>query len=1029
LRAIVRLACALALAVVLLAPGLDQVKIASGASSGSTALFTLQGNTTNLTSGGYLTSTSGLNSDVSFFIEVPPVLSHLTVEIFDPDVGRGGLAEAALGHDRARANNNTATQDTDFNTSATYTLIRPNGTTAVTLTCDRTTCTDGGWQAILDSTTTQNTAAGHWELRVAMGSGDDINAFGVRASDGTTGSGGTELPIYVDSLFDVGVNPPATGSATRGYTLYPYITSGCTASENDFDYDSNNGNVGSVQLTSRDGSFTHTIVASSLSGNNVWVRNNVTGWATDQKADGYGIWPAQVNISSYGTGASASGNYADIYFGNFAASDNPPGAAIPPNNLPVYLPTDAGTAPPKPYLLQYLQYAAGPNPSLNGQTTRLWVFIGVVNPTSQAITFSTPSNIVTANVPGGRVVYAGGALAGQGVIVSQPSVGGSGDLTWNPGTVAAGATVYLEYSVKVTPSATGQRNALTGTPGNGNGTRAQYVDETGNTTQSRATTHLGPLCDLADTEGTLTGVNPVPGPPAGTHLLFSSAPSSITVGVPFTVVVNADRTNVGSLALAPDALFNGSITLSLSDNPAGATLGGTTTVNAVNGVATFSNLTLDKAGSGYSFAADYNVQGPNLEVVSNSFSVGGGATDTPTPTSTPTSTATATATATSTSTATATVTSTSTPTQTPTSTPTETPTPTSTPTETPTPTGTPTDTPTATSTPTSTPTDTPTATPTETSTATATSTATPTETPTETPTPTSTATATPTPTDTPTPTAMPTDTPTSTSTPTETPTPTATPTDTPTPTSTATETPTATATSTATPTETPTPTASPTETPTPTSTPTDVPADTPTPSLTATSTSTSMTTGIDTPTLTPTLTVNNQTADTPTPTRTSTPTSTPTPTRVPTSTPTATLGPAPGNAPIVPSACNPRPPISVQSVPAGNGQLRVTITVSTNGATPVNSLQAIQWGQPANATIQLSGSDVLSSVNGSGTIRPGPGSVTVQTGERITLNPGTRTLTLLVTRQTPGQPVNVPFTLFDVCGAWPTFVGGGPGAF
>jgi hypothetical protein len=45
------------------------------------------------------------------------------------------------------------------------------------------------------------------------------------------------------------------------------------------------------------------------------------------------------------------------------------------------------------------------------------------------------------------------------------------------------------------------------------------------------------------------------------------------------------------------------VTVALGSNPGGATLGGTTTVNAVNGVATFGDLTLDKPGHGYTLTA------------------------------------------------------------------------------------------------------------------------------------------------------------------------------------------------------------------------------------------------------------------------------------------------------------------------------------------------------------------------------------------------------------------------------------------
>jgi len=59
------------------------------------------------------------------------------------------------------------------------------------------------------------------------------------------------------------------------------------------------------------------------------------------------------------------------------------------------------------------------------------------------------------------------------------------------------------YYVNVTPTAAGQRIPVTGTPASGNGTRAKFVDETGNTTQARATYQFGPLCELAVTENGL----------------------------------------------------------------------------------------------------------------------------------------------------------------------------------------------------------------------------------------------------------------------------------------------------------------------------------------------------------------------------------------------------------------------------------------------------------------------------------------------------------------------------------------------
>ena len=46
-----------------------------------------------------------------------------------------------------------------------------------------------------------------------------------------------------------------------------------------------------------------------------------------------------------------------------------------------------------------------------------------------------------------------------------------------------------------------------------------------------------------------------------------------------------------------DSSFTGGITISLASNPTGATLSGTTVTRPVNGIASFSNLAIDKAGS------------------------------------------------------------------------------------------------------------------------------------------------------------------------------------------------------------------------------------------------------------------------------------------------------------------------------------------------------------------------------------------------------------------------------------------------
>lgn len=353
---------------------------------------------------------------------------------------------------------------------------------------------------------TSGAAAGHWELRVDQSStytgGDDINAFGLRAHDGDATSGGTEIPVYGHSFLGYGTNSP---SLTREYTHHPYLTSGCLADTNDFDWDSNSGSTGSVVYTSRTGAYTRTV--NPLSQDNAWRNTVMTGWASDPESTDYGIWDMDVTIVGYNNPA-ANGNYGVFWLGSSSAANAIPSAQPEADTFRIYLPTDAGAAPPKPYLEQQLRHScgngnSGPNPPNTGQTSCFTVTVRVVNPTSQSITFSTPSNIVTANVPGSGAVYGGGAQVSQGTVVSEPSVGGTGNVTWNPGTLAAGDTALLSYRVNVTPTSNGQTIAVTGTPAS-NGTRAQYLDETANTSQTRATYLHGPLCQLEATEDVIT---------------------------------------------------------------------------------------------------------------------------------------------------------------------------------------------------------------------------------------------------------------------------------------------------------------------------------------------------------------------------------------------------------------------------------------------------------------------------------------------------------------------------------------------
>jgi hypothetical protein len=86
---------------------------------------------------------------------------------------------------------------------------------------------------------------------------------------------------------------------------------------------------------------------------------------------------------------------------------------------------------------------------------------------------------------------------------------------------------------------------------------------------------------------------------SATHLAVTTQPpASVPAGSSFGLAVSAEDPN-GNLLTG----FSGSVTLALASNPGGSTLGGTLTVNAVDGVATFSGLTLDRTGNGYALLA------------------------------------------------------------------------------------------------------------------------------------------------------------------------------------------------------------------------------------------------------------------------------------------------------------------------------------------------------------------------------------------------------------------------------------------
>jgi streptogramin lyase len=99
------------------------------------------------------------------------------------------------------------------------------------------------------------------------------------------------------------------------------------------------------------------------------------------------------------------------------------------------------------------------------------------------------------------------------------------------------------------------------------------------------------------TSGTSIPFNVTAGP--ASQLVIATQPAAnVSAGSPFGFVVSAED-QYGNLATS----FNGSVTAALAAGPSGGTLGGAESATANDGVAVFSGLVINHAGSGYKISA------------------------------------------------------------------------------------------------------------------------------------------------------------------------------------------------------------------------------------------------------------------------------------------------------------------------------------------------------------------------------------------------------------------------------------------
>src|SRR5207237_575425 len=84
------------------------------------------------------------------------------------------------------------------------------------------------------------------------------------------------------------------------------------------------------------------------------------------------------------------------------------------------------------------------------------------------------------------------------------------------------------------------------------------------------------------------------------HLAFGAQPSTAVAGAAVSPAVTVRVLDQFNNLVTTDT---SNVTVALGTNPGGGTLSGTTTVAAVGGVASFSTLSVNKVGAGYTLTA------------------------------------------------------------------------------------------------------------------------------------------------------------------------------------------------------------------------------------------------------------------------------------------------------------------------------------------------------------------------------------------------------------------------------------------
>jgi hypothetical protein len=211
------------------------------------------------------------------------------------------------------------------------------------------------------------------------------------------------------------------------------------------------------------------------------------------------------------------------------------------------------------------------------------------HPYAQAL---TNAFAVTAGAPA-QLVFSGEPTNSTALAPIAPSVQVSvEDAAGN--VVTSDSTTAVTVALSSNPGGSTFGGTLTQTAQNGVATFADLtLDKVG--TGYTLTASSSP----ATTTPTSNAFDIAPGAPA--QLVFSSEPTNTTAGAPIAPSVEVAVEDAGGNVVTSDS--STTVTVALGNNPSGDTLGGTLTQTAQNGIATFADLTLGSAATGYTLTA------------------------------------------------------------------------------------------------------------------------------------------------------------------------------------------------------------------------------------------------------------------------------------------------------------------------------------------------------------------------------------------------------------------------------------------